>query len=675
MSASELNSRNFRVEKFRHFVNEWSEETRLDFKERMYQYGGDENQQLDFTKDVIAFANIARRTGQPCYIVFGVKRNTREIVSVHGQYPVLVKPSAEIAVKDEMTDFVLEPLRKTAENWVAPYAPQMRLEHGEYENRFVAWLEIDPNTADASTPFSLKKSLGSFHKGDVFLRFGSSNVKVDSQEARNLLRISEADYLQRKQWQSLVEHHRREGSEARTFWMLPDYIEIKTSDAGASAEQTVLQLLAEGKQQIHVTAPAGVGKTVLLQRLAYALARRHSERVTETDYFGQSDPDTSPPDVIDRVDLLEVVPTQPVAIYMTLRATYDSIDAFTRDFVTRVKEMLGNPSVRSPETLFAIPNSKWVLLLDGVDELGNREEFGDKLQVWIRQLPPNVQVVLSARPYAAHPATADAHVALATLDRHEIHQRLELEQLPAEDLAKVQGFLEEQPDLYTLFSRHRMLNGLLESARRGIAADAQSPVRSDIDQPKVEVQEVISPTLSSGESGAVPVLSADVGPTPGAVVNDDSDDEAPPLPLELTDLLEGMVSEMQEQEVERRNRLGNSANDLAQESLTDLQYVGWEVAWDRDDFDSYRAQRNGWWKRETRLWNEEIGFVNALPDGQAQFVCGLFHCYLAAKHGDRESDDVVLERAAAQTYKPERAELVLRLLLELRARRGAQVSI
>jgi hypothetical protein len=31
--------------------------------------------------------------------------------------------------------------------------------------------------------------------------------------------------------------------------------------------------------------------------------------------------------------------------------------------------------------------------------LGNREEFGGKLEVWIGQLRPNVQVALSARPY------------------------------------------------------------------------------------------------------------------------------------------------------------------------------------------------------------------------------------------------------------------------------------
>jgi hypothetical protein len=99
------------------------------------------------------------------------------------------------------------------------------------------------------------------------------------------------------------------------------------------------------------------------------------------------------------------------------------------------------------------------------------------------------------------------------------------------------------------------------------------------------------------------------------------------------------------------------------------------VGWDRDTFDPYRAEHKGWWEKDSRLWNEEIGFVSTLPDGQAQFVCGLLHCYLAAKHGDQESDDAVLERAAAQTHKPERADLVLRLLLELRAQRGAQTLV
>jgi hypothetical protein len=660
----------FSPDVYRKFIAEWTEGPFLDFKSRMYEFGKDEVKQLEFAKDVIAFANVARRTGQPCYIVFGYDSKNVQVFSIHGQYPDQ-HPSPGISPADAMTDSVLKTLQETAKNWIQPRDPELFLEWGDYQGNFVAWLEIKPEKADQA--FKLKRAAKSFTRGAVFLRKGSESALVQPDQVQYLCSVSEADYLQRKHWQSLVEHHRREGSEARKFWMLPDYVEIRTSHTGASAEQTVLQLLTEGKRRILVTAPAGVGKTVLLHRLAYVLAQRHPERVTDTDYFGQNDsPDTGAPEVIDRVDTLEVVPAQPVPMYMTLRATYETIDIFAKDLIKHVQEISGHSGIRSPETLFTIPNSKWVLLLDGVDELGNREEFGDKLQGWIRQLPPNVQVVLSARPYAAHHEAAEAEVKLAELTPDEINQRLELEQWSADDLASVRDFLAEQSDLYILLRRHRMLNGLLAAARRGVAADAPAPIRSEIDQPQVEVQEATSFTPSAAETEAPPVLTVAEDPTPGADPNDDSEDDEPPLPLQLAELLEGMVNEMQDQEIKRRNKLGASANDLARQSLAHLQVVGWEVEWDRDTFDPYRAEHKGWWEKDSRLWNEEIGFVNALPNNQAQFVCGLFHCYLAAKYGDRESDSVVRERTAAQTGKPERTQLVLRLIDELRAQRGAQ---
>jgi hypothetical protein len=664
-------SRGFSPDIYRKFITEWTEGPFLDFKSRMYEYGKDEVQQFEFAKDVIAFANVARRTGQPCYIVFGYDSKNAQVFSIRGQFPDQ-HPSSGISPADAMTDYVLKKLQETADNWVEPRGPELYLEWGDYSGNLVAWLEI--KLEDAGQPFKLKKAAKSFTRGAVFLRKGSESAWVQPDQVQYLCSVSEADYLERKHWQGLVEHHRREGSEAHKFWMLPDYVEVKTSETGASAEQTVLQLLAEGKRRILVTAPAGVGKTVLLQRLAYVLAQRHPERVTDTDYFGQNDsPDTGAPEVIDRVDTLEVVPAQPVPIYMTLRATYETIDIFAKDLIKHVQEISGHSGIRSPETLFTIPNSKWVLLLDGVDELGNREEFGDKLQGWIRQLRSDVQVVLSARPYAAHRESAEAEVKLTELPPDEIEQRLE--QSAVTDLASVRNFLAEQSDLYILLSRHRMLNGLLATAQRGVAADAPAPIRSEIDQPQVEVQEATSFTPSSAETKAVPVLTVAEDPTPGASVNDDSEDDEPPLPLQLAELLEGMVNEMQEQEIARRTRLGASANDLARRSLAHLQFVGWEVEWGRDDFDPYRAEHKGWWGKDTRHWNEEIGFVNALPGNQAQFVCGLFHCYLAAKYGERESDDVVLERAAAQPHKTERTELVLRLLLELRAQRGAQTLV
>jgi hypothetical protein len=57
-------SRGFSPDIYRKFITEWTEGPFLDFKSRMYRYGKEEVKQFEFAKDVIAFANVARRTAE-----------------------------------------------------------------------------------------------------------------------------------------------------------------------------------------------------------------------------------------------------------------------------------------------------------------------------------------------------------------------------------------------------------------------------------------------------------------------------------------------------------------------------------------------------------------------------------------------------------------------------------
>lgn len=146
---------------FKRVVERWAEGPRLDFKEMVYRLDS-EDAKAKFTRHLIAFANVARRTGKSCFIVFGIEdanRTQSHWHDVRNQCATGLPPhwwnDPSTSIHTKQIDGVLEPIRRVAEIWIEPAVPDLHLRYGEVESIFVSCLEIRPTRT--STPFRSKR--------------------------------------------------------------------------------------------------------------------------------------------------------------------------------------------------------------------------------------------------------------------------------------------------------------------------------------------------------------------------------------------------------------------------------------------------------------------------------------------------------------------------------------
>jgi len=150
--------------------------------------------QYDFASDLIAFANVSRRIGKPCWIVFGVNDLTRQLSqTLIQEYPGKNKPKGwdepSVSLLSKQSDGVEKVFRDIAKEWIEP-EPEIELEFGFLEDHFVSFLKISPNYP--MEPFHLRKEIifekdgkeRKYDKGSVFVRKTSSTCYVRKEDEK-----------------------------------------------------------------------------------------------------------------------------------------------------------------------------------------------------------------------------------------------------------------------------------------------------------------------------------------------------------------------------------------------------------------------------------------------------------------------------------------------------------
>lgn len=377
-------SSNFDADRFIKQFKTGAEGPFLDFKAHVYKLD-DDDKQFECARDVIAFANVARRTGRKCYILFGIgkdEKDRRTLHDVRNDFPGTKQPrgwdNPNVSIHEKQIDGVLKVLYDILQHWIDPQIPELTLEYGEIDGKFVSYLEIKPTPA--SRPFSLKRSFApkkgkAFKQGDVFVRKGASTVLLPESEVPSLCSQHQVVYLEQPEWREIIRVH--QSGDFEKMQNLSPYVPPKTDQPDISAFDAVMQALDKGKRLVVITGHAGSGKTVLLHRLAYAIAQRHNlDLLTQREYFGQLLQNEDENETITSIeDELEVIPSFPVPVFMPLRAVFESTDELEQQLLKRLHEWTGRDDTNTIHQFFKIPGSRWIILFDGIDEIRNREKF------------------------------------------------------------------------------------------------------------------------------------------------------------------------------------------------------------------------------------------------------------------------------------------------------------
>jgi hypothetical protein len=294
-----------------------------DAKGELYRFnagGRKEEILVMLIKHLIAFANISRSSGKPCFMIFGINDKTWVLQDVREQFVEGVKPEywddESIPILKKQGDGVDTPYQNYARESIAPAPPRMQLEYGIYKGVFVSYLKIAPEYP--SVPYSLKKKLGKHGAGTVFCRYGSSTVQIDVAEAKSLFSASQATYIEPVQWRDYINCLRSgefaKGDARATFPIrLPN---------GENAKDNVMKLLEQGRKSIMVIGPAGQGKTTLMLQLTYYLAKLHDlEQMEFHSEFGSNEEKVTEDTVLPATRIKKGV-TQKVPFYMELSNTF-----------------------------------------------------------------------------------------------------------------------------------------------------------------------------------------------------------------------------------------------------------------------------------------------------------------------------------------------------------------
>lgn len=682
---SNVNHPDFKVQLFAQWVTCWAEGPRLDFKGEVLKVD-DEDKQFKFARHLIAFANVARRIGKPCWIIFGVsKENDKRVVyDVKAQYPGKNKPrgwdNPHASLPELQTDGVEKIYTDIAKDWIDPL-PDFGLRYGEYEGKFVSYLEIEPN--DGGKPYCLKKNYVSkdnvHYKGDVFIRLGSSSVKVPSEQVRVLLPASEVAYLKRQDWQEILE---RAKSESKKFYDLLMASPL-WDRSGRSVFDTVIERLQQSKKLIVLIGNAGQGKTTIVQALAWELAQRVDlEGLRE--YFGDAKISKDSPTLSED---LEIVPTTPVPVKMDLRKTILDITTFERELL---KAMLGSiPQSRSLEHYWHIPGSHWILLLDGLDELNDWESFAEELQGWIGRLPENVQVVISSCPYVFGERSdkATESVWLAPLTKEQafaLMQRRLFDEIPEtaqEDYSAIQSYLNTEPGVFDLLLTPRTVDGFLKFWLNRV------PVRTETDQVStLTEQKELEDGSQNQTTHHLPLVTGisldeliddtnislfegERTPDRGATEMSQTESEIP-VAVALVSITEHVY---QEEQNRQKGRWGKRVMDALADAQEALQKTAWNKDWAVETFEKRLMQA------KLRELNEYIGFVSRMDDKRQYRYCSIFfQAFCAAWYAAeflQDKEDKILKQIANRRAIPTTAQ-VLKLLNQLReANQRPQLSI
>lgn len=362
-------------------------------------------EKAEFIRDIIALANTARMMGQPAYLIMGVHDAADGTLNdIRGIGEMLDRQIRQGRTELQARETLRQEMMGIVRRYVTPVLSPEIPPFDKINENVVGYVLIPPLTGE---PFQVSREFRDggqtyLHPGQCWLRYGESKGEVKPKELApddDKLRYcyAEVPYVLPSMWQDYFEQVQ---FEIQRLWNKAGplseaaYQELRDSK-GVPIRQIADEFLEENDARLLILqGAAGCGKSLFLQRLALSLVKEGAQDVEAAKRLEQFRP-----------------PGGFIPVLFSLRDLTRSARADSARFTEELCKLLHvlwvnnkhGQRPKNPEKLFANPNLHWLILLDGLDELGqydHRREFLNVLLAFMRAYP-RLRIVLTTRPVIA----------------------------------------------------------------------------------------------------------------------------------------------------------------------------------------------------------------------------------------------------------------------------------